>query len=256
MVVIRRQLSPAPEYKESTAKGSVDVNIAPTSSPAKEGNEHDEVRHKNLMPSKEADTKTTGERALDSWKVSKLELKWTNPVKFEALIKAFGKLVSDGLIAKGQKKTNVNDMKAVIKKIKGGEAILKTYLLKKFKKGNDKAQYARYGIVKKNRSYSLPGDYDQLALALPIIISAVKVDGFDKEECGEDFWTGLLAEFTTCYDKLKSGGSESTTDVAQKALLRKEVEKHLRAFIYLVRANYPDTWAAELRAWGFEKVRG
>lgn len=110
--------------------------------------------------------------------------------------------------------------------------------------------------MKKGKGYKLPSDYDQLILALPMMINALKADGFDKEECGEAYWTGILSEFTATYDKLKSSGSISTVDVAEKALLRKSVEKHLRAIIYLVRANYPDTWTAELRAWGFEKVRG
>ena len=35
----------------------------------------------------------------------------------------------------------------------------------------------------------------------------------------------------------------------------KELNKTLRALINLIKANYPDTYKAELRTWGFQKEK-
>lgn len=260
MVVIARKLSPAVENSNSSSNETSKVsntNIANAGNdPASKSNETVEVRHKSIMPTKEADLKTTSEKALAKWKTKPtLTLEWTKVVDYEPIVTKYGTMVAATLSAKGQKKSYGNELKAVTKKIKEGEKEVKVYIRKKFKKNSDVAQYERYGIQKFGNNYKLPVDQDELALALPLMLESVKADGFDKEEYGEAFWTSLIADFNAIMKKIGDVSSGNTVDVAAKAQLRKQIEKHLRAFIYLVRSNYPDTWEAELRAWGFEKVR-
>jgi len=260
MVVIARKLSPAVEssnsiFNESLKASNINV-INKENNPTSTSDETSEVRHKNIMPTKEADLKITSEKALAKWKTKPtLTLEWTKVSDYEATVNKYGTMVAATLSAKGLKKSLNNDLKAVIKQIKVGEKEVRVYIRKKFKKANDKAQYGRYGILKLNNGYTLPRDQDSLYLALPLMLAAVKVDGFEKEEYGEVFWTSVIAEYKAIMDKINELGSGNTVDVAAKAQLRKLVEKHLKSFIYLVRSNYPDTWEAELRAWGFEKVR-
>jgi hypothetical protein len=260
MVVIAKKLSPAVENSNSSSNENSKVsntNVASTGNdPASTSDEMIEVKHKKILPTKEADLKTTSEKALVKWKAKPtLTLEWTKVADFEPIVTKYGTMVSATLIAKGQKKSYGNELKAVTIKIKEGEKEVKVYLRKKFKKDNDIAQYERYGIQKFGKRYKLPSDQDELVLALPLMLASVKADGFDKEEYGEAFWTSVIADFNAIMKKISTVGGGNTVDVAAKAQLRLQIEKHLRAFIYLVRSNYPDTWEAELRAWGFEKVR-
>jgi len=259
MIVTAKKLSPSVESSDSSSSENLKVsntNVANTENvPESTSNETSEVRHKNIMPTKEADLKTTSEKALTKWKAKpSLTLEWTKVTDYEVTVTKYGTMVAATLTAKGQKKSDNNVLKAVTKKIRDGEKEVRVYLRKKFKK-EDKAQYGRYGILKINKSYSLPKDQDALDLALPLMLASVKADGFDKEEYGEAFWTGVIAEYKAIIKKVSNLGGTNTVDVAAKAKLRQQIEKHLRAFIYLIRSNYPDTWEAELRAWGFEKVR-
>jgi hypothetical protein len=44
-----------------------------------------------------------------------------------------------------------------------------------------------------------------------------------------------------------------STKVGSKNLLKEELEMVLNSLIHLIKANYPDSYEAELRNWGFQK---
>ncbi len=196
MVVILRKLSPAPESAgggdTKTSSPTKDPVVTESTAPA-DTEETVEVKHKNIMPTKEADILSTAQRASAKWQTNTdLKLRWTTQATFDGVVKSYADKVGRTLSVKGMKKTHNDNLKGTLKNIKTGTVEVRAYIRKKFKSHGEKAQYGRYGIVKIGGAYSLPKDMDQLKLALPLMLAAVKADGFDKEEYGETFWTDAL----------------------------------------------------------------
>lgn len=130
---------------------------------------------------------------------------------------------------------------------------VKNYIEKKFKTPNAAAQFPRYGIIKEGGTMRLPRDRNARLEAFPLMLAALSADGLGEEEYGTAFWTDMQSRYEAALDASNATDTRVSTGAATKNGLKRELNKTLRALRYVLRGNYPDTYAAEYRAWGLQK---
>jgi len=70
---------------------------------------------------------------------------------------------------------------------------------------------------------------------------------------GLDYWTALADEYETLITSSKESAGNISIKASDKNILKTELRKTLNALILLIKANFPDNYAAVLRQWGFLK---
>jgi len=70
---------------------------------------------------------------------------------------------------------------------------------------------------------------------------------------GLDYWTAIADEYETLTTTSKESAGNISRKASDKNILKAELRKTLNALILLIKANFPDNYAAILREWGFLK---
>lgn len=86
-----------------------------------------------------------------------------------------------------------------------------------------------------------------------MLLPAVASAPFAKRDYGTAYWQTRLDEYKTLLGQTSGLAGKVSKSVSQKDAAKLELRKVLQAVIYALKANFPDTFEAELRAWGFRK---
>jgi hypothetical protein len=146
-------------------------------------------------------------------------------------------------------------LQVVEKKIDEGIQNVKNYIVEKYKKDNAKSYYPSFGIVQKGSSFALPKDQDGRSKGLELLVEAIVENGFGDKQYGTKFWEAIQTEYDTLLETASTTDSTISSKVGDKNVLKKEIKKALNSIIAVIRGNYPDTYQAELRNWGFQKEK-
>lgn len=213
------------------------------------------INKTRLVPRKDADIGSVATLSNRAWDADPdLKLKWITQKEFELLATRYNQNLQVRVSAGGEQPGKTNLLKAANTNIDNGLARVKKMINNKYETDEEaKAQYARYGMVKVGNRYQLPGDNDKRSKALPLMLAAISTDGFDGEKYGKAYWTAAIADFEKAVDESKGASRKITTTVSTKDVDKEQILKALKAFTNLLEANYPDTYAAKLREWGFMK---
>ncbi len=76
---------------------------------------------------------------------------------------------------------------------------------------------------------------------------------FAERPYGTAFWQPRYDEYTALLGQSENLAGQVTRSVSQKDAGKKELRRVLQAVVYALKANYPNTFEAELRTWGFRK---
>lgn len=145
-------------------------------------------------------------------------------------------------------------LKQLDKSINTALPFVKGYLLELYKDAA-KSYYPSFGIEHKTNKYILPADRNKKSEALRLMINALNANGLDGKEFGVAFWTAIKSEYDLLIGKAIITDGTVSTKVSSKNELKKELKKGINSLIQAIRANYPDTYKAELRNWGFQKEK-
>lgn len=211
-------------------------------------------KSKGYTPTKDSDFDTVCNAVSTAWAANPtITLIWKTPAQFAAMVTAystaFGSRLSDG----GNRPSQTQTLEQLDEQMDEAVTDVKTYIEKKFKKKNAPAQFARYGIVHTTRGYTLPKDRDQRKLNLQLMIDAIAEDGFDTEEFGATFWTTMQTNYTKALNDASTTDGSVSTNVAAKNEQKAAITKVMDALRLVLKGNYPDTYAAVYRDWGWQK---
>ena len=209
---------------------------------------------KGYTPTKDSDFDTVSKAVSASWTAKPIiTLIWKTPAQFAAMVAAystaFGNRLSDG----GNRPSQTQTLTQMDNQMDDAVTDVKTYIEKKFKKKNAAAQFARYGIVHSSRGYALPKDRDQRKQNLQLMIDAIAADGFGTEEFGTTFWTTMQTDYSNALKAANATDGSVSTNVAAKNEQKEAITKVMDALRLVLKANYPDTYAAVYRDWGWQK---
>jgi len=188
-----------------------------------------------------------------NWAKSTLTLEWKSIEVFRANITAY----DEALYAKKDSSSSRSPLSArtseIEKEVVKTVEYVKSAIAQKFGKKGAIAYYPDFEIVKTSGSYKLPtGKPERLAGMRKLISGLIKYE-MAEINYGLDYWTALADEYETLITSSKESAGNISIKASDKNILKTELRKTLNALILLIKANFPDNYAAVLRQWGFLK---
>jgi hypothetical protein len=210
---------------------------------------------KGNIPASDIDLLTTAKSVTEKWRhTSDITLIWTTANNLVAKTAEYEQILTARISEGSRRPAVTNQLKNLDKQIDLGIGFIKDYLRELYGQ-DDKSHYSQYGLINTGNKYTIPADRDNRISALNLILEALVRDGLSGRAYGTAYWENIR----TVYLPLKqeaAGMDESVAGkVSEKNVLKDEIKKHLIALINVLKANYPDTYKSEMRAWGFQKEK-
>jgi hypothetical protein len=184
----------------------------------------------------------------------KITLIWTTPAKFTEAATAFNQELSKRNDVGRSRPQITLRLKQLDANIDSSLTYVKGYLLELYKEAAT-SHYPSFGIDYKPGKYVFPKDRNKRSESLRLMVAAIDANGLDAKEFGTAFWTGIKTEYDTLLGKATATDGTVSDKVSTKNELKKELQKTLNSLIKVLQGNYPDTYKAELRSWGFQKEK-
>jgi hypothetical protein len=223
------------------------------------GSDEKPINPKLLIPKNDGALAEVGRLVKESWSQEAwFLLRWKTQVDFAQLVTTFTSNITEKRAATANRTPQTQRLQELDDEMDQALRILKSYVLEeaKYNKAAAEAQLPGFGLIRpKSGGYWLIDDRDQRLKALQeLLLPAVTAAPFAGREFGKNFWQVRIAEYAELLRQADGLSGTVTKSVSKKDEAKKELRKVLQAIIYALRANFPDTYEAELRAWGFRKV--
>jgi hypothetical protein len=214
------------------------------------------VKHSGNNPAKDIDLNTLGLAVAAKWKLNpQITLLWVTQAQHEANVTQFSSTLAERQTTGGGRKEKTDKLDAYDIVIDDAISALKGYLVYKYEKKNAPSYYPQFGIVRQGKNFIVPRDRDRRQAALKLIVPAITEHGFDDEKYGAAFWQETSNSYTALLQQAAGVDGTVSLKVSAKNQLRKDLVKTHNALINILRGNYPDTYKAVLREWGFQKEK-
>jgi hypothetical protein len=189
------------------------------------------------------------------WKASpKITLIWTTSSEFATKSIAYNQELSNRNTVGSSRPQITKKLQQLDVTIDSSLTYIKGYLLELYKEAAT-SYYPSFGIEYKPGKHVFPKDRNKRSESLRLMVAAIAANGLGAKEFGTAFWTGIKTEYDTLLGKATATDGTVSTKVSSKNELKKELKKTLNSLIMLIQGNYPDTYKAELRSWGFQKEK-
>ncbi|TGE27702.1 hypothetical protein [Hymenobacter metallicola] len=190
--------------------------------------------------------------AAKAWQASELPaLLWLTKADFAAQAAAFADSRDKADAAGDARTPQAKRLKALDKMLDKSLTYVKGYLAEA---NDDKtAYYGEFGIDKMGKNYRLPMARTERVKALDKLLLALKAHKFDKNKYGTAHWEPLVEEYKELVKDSTAATGQRSGKVSAKDQGEEQVRKALRALIHHIKAQFPDTFEAKLREFGFQK---
>jgi hypothetical protein len=207
------------------------------------------------IPVADANFSTVITDVATKWKASpKITLIWTTAAEFSTKAVSFNQELSNRYDVGRSRPQITKRLKELDASIDSSLTYVKAYLLEKFKEAAT-SYYPSFGIKHKGNKYAFPRDRNKRKDSLRLMIAAINANGLGTKEFGTTFWTKIKTEYDTLLGKAITTDGAVSTKVSSKNELKEDLKKTLNSLIKVIQGNYPDTYKAELRNWGFQKEK-
>jgi hypothetical protein len=201
------------------------------------------------LPIGQLELATLAEAAAVAWAASALPaLLWCPKAQLGTMAAAYKASISTADAAGDPLSTTAQRLTELDKELDASLKFVKNYLLEAFGKDGAKARYDEFGIKPNGK---LPTARPARSASLTKLLAALLTYKLGTNKYGTAYWQPLATE----YAKLAQGSSatrqNASGQVGTKNSQEKPLRKVLRALKLSIRANFPDTFGAELRRFGF-----
>jgi len=210
----------------------------------------------SIIPQSDVDLKDVSKQVCTTWGDNPLlTMLWLTQPDFETLVDEFGNVYTIRKSTGGTRPEVTRKLLQLDKTMNTDIENIKRYLVEKYTKTEAPSYYPAFGIVKTGKLFKLPTDRDERKAALDLLLPAITLHGFDSKPYGLAYWTDVKTRYDALMAQASSIDSAVSSKVGDKNVLKSKIKKALNALIHLIKANYPDTYKAELRSWGFQKEK-
>ena len=211
---------------------------------------------KSNVPAADIDFDKVATDVAEAW-IAKpiITLVWTTSAAFAADAAKYNDELSSRKQVGGSRPQITQGLKTLDKQMDDGLTYVKGYIVEKYKKEAAPSYYAAFGIVHKVDKYIFPKDQNSRLAALKLMQKGLIEHGFDGKEYGAAFWTPIQTQYATLLGQATATDGTVSTKVSSKNSLKDTLKKTMNCLISVIKGNYPDTYKAELRAWGFQKEK-
>lgn len=212
------------------------------------------IRRTSQLPTNDVVLATLATKVAQAWAASELPaLLWLSKADLTALAATYAQGRDAAEAAGDQRTPQARRLKELDKQLDKGLRFVKGYLAEEHEEDEGRAYYGEFGIVRESKAYALPAARPERAKAVQKLLAALKTHSFDKKKYGTAYWQPLATEYITLVAASADAAGERSTKVSAKDQGEAQLRKALRALIHHIKANFPDTFAAQLREFGFQK---
>ena len=214
---------------------------------------------KLLIPKNDAALAEVGRLLAATWAAETwFVLRWKTQADFTKLVADFAASLTEKRAAATARTPQSQRLQELDDQMDEGLRILKNYINEDsgYDKAKTDARLPGFGLVKtsRGRGLRLSADRGERLVALrDLLLPAVAAAPFAGRGYGTAFWQIRFDEYEALLGKTDGLAGKVSKSVSQKDTAKLELRKVLQAVVYGLKANYPDTFEAELRAWGFRK---
>ena len=207
---------------------------------------------KDVLPSGEPALATLALAAADAWDDSPLlPLLWLSKAQLRAAALAFRASLGTADAANDDLSPNAQRLAELDQQIERSLKFVRNYLVEEYDtKSKAKAHYDAFGLAP---SGELPAARPARAGALAKLVKALEASGYDKGKYGTAFWDKIVREYAPLAGSSSDISSDSSTEVGAKNTRKAPLRQMLRALRQHIKTNFPQTYAAELRGFGYLK---
>jgi hypothetical protein len=211
---------------------------------------------KNNVPNSDIDFGKVATDVATTW-TSKPEitLLWSDAAESTTLAADYNTELAARLQLGGTRPQVTEALKQLDKTIDQHISYVKGYIIEMYTKELAPSYFPSFGIVHKNSAYILPSDQNSRLAALELLLTGLDVNGFNDNRYGKDFWLPIFEQYGLLLGQATTTDGNVSTKVSNKNTLKKKITLLFRSLINVIKGNYPDTYKAELRAWGFQKEK-
>lgn len=183
-----------------------------------------------------------------------LKLQWTSQAEFKNVVHHYTTELSERMQIGSARPAVTAALRQAELEMDRGMRFVKAYLFEKYGTAA-KDHYHAFGLVKVGKSLTLPRDQNQKAEALSIAFQAISSEGFDEKQYGSAYWQEKINAYNALLLQAKNIDSDVASKVGHKNEYRNTVIRGLNSIILALKSNYPETYTAEIRSWGFQKEK-
>jgi len=216
------------------------------------------VNPKLLIPKKDGPLAEVARLVAEAWSQETwFLLRWKTQADFAKLMAEFSSSITEKRSAAAARTPQSQRLQELDDQFDEGLRILKKYINEDsgYDKARTDARLPGFGLVsRKNGSFALSTDRGERLKALrDLLLPALAKAPFAAREFGTAFWQPRFDEYKTLLGQTDGLAGKVSKSVSQKDTAKQELRKVLQAVVYALKANFPDTFEAELRSWGFRK---
>ncbi|GAB3868166.1 hypothetical protein GCM10028824_12310 [Hymenobacter segetis] len=207
---------------------------------------------KDVIPLGELELATVGLRAADAWDASPLlALLWCSKAQFRDAVRAFNASLGTADEANDDLSPAAVRLEELDATINKSLKFVRNFLIEEHDtRKKAKAYYDAFGLTPAGE---LPTARPARAKGLAKLVKALGDSGYDKGKYGTEFWRTIEKEYAPLATTSSDVRSDSAVDVGTKNTQEVPLRKMLRALRQHIKTNFPDTYAAEWRNFGFLK---
>jgi len=196
------------------------------------------------------------ELVAQNWQKSKwLTLQWLPVAEFVNSVALYNALLTDKTVQGSGRPKLTDDLRDLDKQIDSSIEYIKGYLSDKYGKKKAPAAYAGFGIVRQGTVFIIPKDRTSRKKSLAQMQKGIALEGFTKNTYGKAYWDDIKQKFDDFVAQAIQTDSGVSIKTGNKNVLKTVLKKALNAIVLATKANFPDTWKAVLRDWGFQKEK-
>ncbi len=213
---------------------------------------------KLLIPKKDSTLAAVGQLAAEAWgRETWFALRWKTQADFARLVNEFSGGLTEKRAAATSRTPQSQRLRELDDEMNLALRILKSYINEDsdYSKAKTDARLPGFGLVaRKGGTLQLSTDRDQRLVALrDLLLPSVAAAPFAGRDYGTAFWQPRFDEYKTLLGQADGLAGKVSKSVSQKDAAKLELRRVLQAMVYGLKANFPDTFEAELRSWGFRK---
>ena len=211
---------------------------------------------KGAVPASDVDFGTVATNVAAKWNTTPtISLSWTTAAEFTTQAAAYNTQLSQRLLVGGGRPQIKQALTVIEGSMDNALLYVKGYIIDKYKKDSATSYYPAFGIDHKGGRYAFPTDRNKRIASLDLMLSAIADNDFGDKEFGTSFWTDIQHEYQLLVNQIATTDGTISSKVSAKNTLKDSVKKTLNSLIAVIKGNYPDTYKAELRIWGFQKEK-
>ncbi|MDQ2795443.1 MAG: hypothetical protein M3Y12_15760 [Bacteroidota bacterium] len=207
---------------------------------------------KDVIPFGELELATLGLAAAAAWEASPLlPLLWCSKAQLRTAAGAFKASVGTADVADDDRSPNAARLGELDSLIEKSLKFVRNFLIEEHDtKAQAKAYYGSFGLTPAGELRTArPARAEDLAK----LVAALQTSGYAKGKYGTAFWQPILSEYAPLATASGTGRSDTARASSSKNTQEKPLRQMLRALRQHIKTNFPDTYAAEWRGFGYLK---